>query len=155
MTTTIEVPAEYGYVLASAVSTFFVNAFLSSRIQPYRKAAKIPYPYEYASYEQIQSAPPDRSKAMYQFNCAQRGHQNFVENMPSALGAMLIAGLQYPLVAAGLGALWSVNRVVYAIGYNDPNKDTGKGRYKGILWMLAHYGLVLTAAKSAYDFVVR
>lgn len=117
---------------------------------PFRKAAKIPYPYEYASYEQVQTASPASSKAMYQFNCAQRAHQNFNENHPTAVGAMLITGLRYPMAAAVLGAVWSVNRVVYAIGYTN-GSEGGKGRYYGILWMLAHYLLVLGAAKSAWD----
>ena len=117
---------------------------------PFRKAAKIPYPYEYASYEQIQTASPASSKAMYRFNCAQRAHQNFNENHPTAVGAMVIAGLKYPMAAAVLGAVWSVNRVVYAIGYTNGGEG-GKGRYYGILWMLAHYGLIGYAAKTAWD----
>ncbi|KAJ4298208.1 hypothetical protein N0V90_006107 [Kalmusia sp. IMI 367209] len=71
---TIEVPASYGYVLLSAVSTFITGTFLGIRVGRFRKAARIPYPYEYASYEQVQTAPPSRQKDLLAFNSAQRGH---------------------------------------------------------------------------------
>lgn len=145
----IVLPDEYGFVLLSAVSTVLVGSWLGMRITPFRKAAKIPYPYEYASYEQVTTASPASSAAMQQFNCAQRGHQNFNENHPSALAAILISGLRYPRVSAGLGLLWSVNRVLYAIGYTN-GKPGGKGRYIGILWAIAHHVLVGYAGWTAW-----
>ena len=120
----------------------------------YRKAAKIPYPYEYASYEQVQTASPANSKLMLAFNAAQRGHQNFNENHPTAIAAMLISGLKYPVATAVLGALWSVNRVIYGIGYTSTASTDSKGRYKGALWMVAHYAMILMAGKAAYDFTM-
>ncbi|KAF2201781.1 membrane-associated proteins in eicosanoid and glutathione metabolism [Delitschia confertaspora ATCC 74209] len=148
----IQLPNEYGLVLLAAVSTFGAAIWHGIRVGGYRKAAKVPYPYEYASYEQIQTSPPAASKAMLQFNCAQRAHQNFNENHPTAVGALLIAGLGYPRAAAVMGALWVVNRIVYAVGYTRSEGSAGKGRYYGILWMLAHYGLVGMAGKVAWDF---
>lgn len=151
---TLSVPNEYGYVLLAAVSTFFVGAWHGGRVGGFRKAAKIPYPYEYASYEQVQTASPSSKANMLAFNSAQRAHQNFNENHVTALGAMLVAGLKYPVAAAVLGGVWSVNRVVYAIGYTKSGQDGGKGRYYGALWMLAHYAMVFTSAKVAYDFAM-
>ncbi|KAH7110591.1 hypothetical protein B0J11DRAFT_204813 [Dendryphion nanum] len=137
----IQITNEYGLVLLSAASTFFVSAWLGMRVGSFRKAAKIPYPYEYASYEQVSTASPATSKAMHQFNCAQRGHQNFNENHVPALGAMLITGLVYPRTAAALGAVWSVNRVLYAVGYTN-GKEGGRGRYLGAAGILALYVLI-------------
>jgi glutathione S-transferase len=128
-----------------------VGSYLGSRVSTFRKAAKVPYPYEYASYEQVQTAAPAKAKAMDQFNRAQRGHQNFNENHSSAIVAMLIAGLKYPVPAAVLGAVWSVNRVVYAVGYTNGGE---KGRYYGVLWMVAHYVLFLYAGKTAWDIAM-
>jgi glutathione S-transferase len=91
---------------------------------------------------------------MLAFNSAQRAHQNFNENHVIALGAMLISGLRYPVAAAALGAVWSVNRVVYAVGYTRSGESGGKGRYYGIAWMLAHYSLVLMSGKAVYDLVM-
>ena len=91
---------------------------------------------------------------MLAFNSAQRAHQNFNENHVTALGAMLITGLRYPVAAAVLGAVWSVNRVIYAIGYARTGEDGGKGRYYGALGIIAHYVLVLMSGKAAYDLVM-
>jgi glutathione S-transferase len=119
----------------------------------FRKAAKVPYPYEYASYEQIQTGAPASSKAMLQFNCAQRAHQNFNENLPIAIAAMLVTGLKYPIAAGALGGFWSVNRVIYGWGYTR-GLEGGNGRYYGVLWMVAHYVLVLMSAKTAWDIAM-
>jgi glutathione S-transferase len=91
---------------------------------------------------------------MLAFNSAQRAHQNFNENHVTALGAMLITGLRYPIAAAVLGAVWSVNRVIYAIGYSRSGEDGGKGRYYGALGIIAHYVLLLMSGKAAYDLVM-
>ncbi len=48
---------------------------------------------------------------------AQRAHANFTENLTPFLGALLISGIQYPLFAASLGAVWSAARVAFAVGY--------------------------------------
>jgi len=155
---TVEIPAEYGYVVATAVSTFFLATWHGLRVGSFRKAAKIPYPYEYASYEQVSTAPPARQQAMYLFNCAQRAHQNFNENYPSALAAMLIAGVKYPMATTALGMVWGVNRVVYAVGYTKVEekgeRKGGVGRYYGILWQLAHLGLAVLAGKTGWDIAM-
>lgn len=91
---------------------------------------------------------------MLAFNAAQRAHQNFNENLPIALGAMLIAGLKYPTAVGVLGAVWSVNRVVYEIGYTNSATEGGKGRYNGSLWMVSHYVMILMAGKAAFDFAM-
>ena len=144
----------HSYVLAACVSTFFVGAWHGGRVGGFRKAAKIPYPYEYASYEQVQTASPPSRSAMLAFNSAQRAHQNFNENHVTALGAMLISGLRYPVAAAVLGAVWSVNRVIYASGYSRSGEDGGKGRYYGALGIIAHYVLLLMSGKAAFDLVM-
>lgn len=151
---TIQVPNEYGYVIAAAVSTFFVGIWHGIRVGGFRKAANIPYPYEYASYEQVQAASPAAKSAMLAFNSAQRAHQNFNENHVTALGAMLITGLKHPVLASVLGAVWSVNRVVYALGYTRSGEAGGKGRYYGILWFLAHYTMIFSSAKVAWNFLM-
>jgi glutathione S-transferase len=102
----------------------------------------------------VQTASPASSKAMIAFNSAQRAHQNFNENHPSALGAMLISGLQYPMATAILGAVWSVNRVIYALGYTN-GSEGGKGRYYGILWMIAHYAMIGMAGKAAWNMAMK
>ncbi|KAF2819309.1 membrane-associated proteins in eicosanoid and glutathione metabolism [Ophiobolus disseminans] len=151
----ITVPDEYGYVLLACVSTFLVGTWHALLVGGARKAAKIPYPYEYASYEQVQTASPASASAMLTFNAAQRAHQNFNENHPTFLGAMLIAGLRWPVAIGVMGGLWSVNRVVYALGYKASGGQGGKGRYYGLLWQFMHYGTVIMAGMSAWGVVAR
>ncbi|KAL5119335.1 hypothetical protein ACEQ8H_002822 [Pleosporales sp. CAS-2024a] len=149
----IQIPGDYGYVLLVAVSTFFVGTWHGIRVGGFRKAANVPYPFEYASYEQIQTASPASAKAMLAFNSAQRAHQNFNENHPTALGAMAIAGLKYPVATAVLGGVWAVNRVIYAVGYTN-GPEGGKGRHYGALWALAHYVMIGMASKAAWGLAM-
>jgi glutathione S-transferase len=54
---------------------------------------------------------------------AQRAHANFTENLTPFLGSLLIAGLKYPVFSASLGAVWSVARTVYALGYTSKGPE--------------------------------
>lgn len=57
---------------------------------------------------------------------AQRAHANFTENHSSFLGALLISGLRYPVAAAAIGAVWSVARLLYALGYTSEAGPQGR-----------------------------
>lgn len=145
MALSITVPPEYGYVLLTATATFFVSTWHGMRVPTFRKRAKVGYPAAYASNEDIAKADSEeQKKAMYLFNCAQRAHYNFIENYNSALPALLISGLQFPLTAAATGALWTLFRIMYATGYTREDKDRGQGRLVGSGFWLCQtvlYGL--------------
>ncbi|KAI5121143.1 hypothetical protein M0805_007141 [Coniferiporia weirii] len=143
----IEVPQGYSYVLAAATSTMFLNAWQLFKVNGARKQAGIQYPQLYA--EKTEAAA---SKQALIFNCIQRAHQNTLESTPHVLLAVLVTGLKYPLVAAGLGGTWVVGRVLYTIGYS--TGDPGKRSYGsvGSLGMLAP-GLILSSAYTVYEFV--
>ena len=68
-----------------------------------------------------------------------RGHQNFLEAVPSFLTFLVLGGIYYPLIAAGLGALYLVSRISYASGYasGDPKK-----RYYGSYGIPGQIGLL-------------
>ncbi|KAH6890012.1 hypothetical protein B0T10DRAFT_529157 [Thelonectria olida] len=117
----LELPDQYGFVLAAAASTFFINTLHVVLTSKARKTSGLKYPIAYASNELAEKDP----KA-YQFNCAQRAHSNFTENQTSFLGALLISGLRFPVVAASLGAGWALSRVVYAIGYTSGKGPQGR-----------------------------
>eukprot|EP00918_Siedleckia_nematoides_P095131 GHVU01208843.1.p1 GENE.GHVU01208843.1~~GHVU01208843.1.p1 ORF type:complete len:172 (+),score=17.70 GHVU01208843.1:64-516(+) len=133
--TTPTVSSDYGYVLLAVASTFVMNTIHGFHAGKLRKAAKIPYPERYATAEQNKSSP----EAMA-FTCAQRSHGNFIENQPTAIASMLIAGLHHPRVAAGLGLFWTVNRYVYMVGYSSAAGP--KGRSKGMGFFLAQFVLM-------------
>lgn len=112
----------------------------------------MPYPHQMTPWDPSKTASStatdpaadEVAKKQYLFNCAQRGHANFLESYPGALAGILIGGLQYPIVASTIGGLWLVSRIVYSIGYTDPSRMDGKGRLRGlshILFLLGLYGL--------------
>ncbi|OQO10945.1 hypothetical protein B0A48_05200 [Cryoendolithus antarcticus] len=138
----LTLPVEYGYVLLTATFTLFSSSWHGVRVGGFRKAAKIPYPQAYAESNDMKAASGDEKKKMYLFNCAQRAHGNFLENMPAFTIAMLIAGLRFPVTAAIMGLGWNVSRIFYAVGYTSPNHDKGQGRLYGLTFWLFQAGLI-------------
>jgi glutathione S-transferase len=65
MAVNITLPAEYGYVLLAATSTYFVNFYHIILTSKARKASGIKYPAPYASNEVAEKDP----KA-FAFNCS-------------------------------------------------------------------------------------
>ena len=55
------------------------------------------------------------------FNAVQRGHQNMLETHYAQLWVMTLAGLHYPTYAALAGAVWSIGRIAYFVGYSTGN----------------------------------
>jgi glutathione S-transferase len=134
----------FRYVLLAATGTFFTAAWHAHRIGSFRRIARVEYPNEYATPEQIAAAPAEKKEALYLFNCAQRANANFIENYPPVLAALLIGGIRQPVLAAIAGALWTAFRIVYAVGYTLKGKTRGSGRRYGsfsTLPQLYLYGL--------------
>ncbi|PPQ71129.1 hypothetical protein CVT24_009865, partial [Panaeolus cyanescens] len=102
-------------LLSTAVLLFGQNVVVSR----YRKAAGIKYPQMYA-----EKAEADASQAAYRFNCAQRAHQNTLENIPILYVTTLITAMRYPVLAASTCAMFTIGRISYTRGYitGDPAK---------------------------------
>ncbi|KAJ5218415.1 uncharacterized protein N7498_000514 [Penicillium cinerascens] len=141
----ITLPSNYGAVIAVALGTIPVLSFVHGSITTsLRKVAKVPYPHSYATVEQCKE-----SAKAEQFNCAQRAHANFLENAPQTMLFTLVAGLKYPELATGIGALWVVFRSLFMYGYVYSGKPQGKGRMlggffwlaQGALWGLTVFGV--------------
>mmetsp|Transcript_6554 Transcript_6554/g.16629 ORF Transcript_6554/g.16629 Transcript_6554/m.16629 type:complete len:161 (+) Transcript_6554:130-612(+) len=122
----IDVPADYKWVLLALVGVFFANQYLVVGVMQARKKYGIKYPNLYA---------PPGHKNEEAFNCAQRAHQNTVETQALFLVELVIVGLFYPLFAATCGALYSVGRILYGYGYAKNGPD---GRLIGSL--ISHLG---------------
>ncbi|OMH79252.1 Microsomal glutathione S-transferase 3 [Zancudomyces culisetae] len=69
-------------------------------------------------------------KEWVEFNSAIRVHQNYVEQLPIAVGGVLLGGLYFPRFSAALGAVYVVGRFLYAQGYT---KFGPKGRMAGAI----------------------
>lgn len=78
----------------------------------------------------------------YQFNNAQRGHQNFLESAWGVQSLLLGGGLFEPRVYAALAAVYIVSRFLYAIGYTSAKGP--KGREAGAIGgLLAVLGMIV------------
>lgn len=104
----LTIPPEFGYVLLSIGVSWFVNFYLVFLVIKARNKYGVLYPALYADKDH---------KGGEQFNCAQRAHQNTLENWASVQILMIVNGLVMPLTAATCGLIWSVGRVVYGYGY--------------------------------------
>lgn len=113
-----------------------------------RKQYRVFYPTMYA----LESENKD-AKA---FNCVQRGHQNTLEFLPTFLVLLLLGGLQYPIIAAVCGAVYSVARVQYFRGYATGSASAryqSGGRFHGfalIGLLVCTVGLILHQFFPAY-----
>ena len=58
-----------------------------------------------------------------EFNCAQRVHQNTLEQLPFYLIGLLLGGIRHTEYAVICGALFLIGRVIYSIGYYTGNPD--------------------------------
>ncbi len=128
------------YVLLTIAETLFLAQWHAIRVIPYRFKAGVEIPHPYATPEQIASAPPEKKHALYLFNCAQRSQANFLESHSSIVAAMLIAGLRYPIATSVAGVIWSISRLVYAVGYTW--KTGKKGQFRALgegAWLAQFY----------------
>ena len=138
MSTTLTIPAKYGWViLASAAIGFqcFATGFfiVQGKRKKYFNKKFMEEKFGEVHKEQVGNFPlpslgyPDQGNGRYSqqlsykewfdFNNAQRVHQNFVEHIGVMIPATLIAGLKYPQAAAIAGAVHFLGRMLYAWGY--------------------------------------
>lgn len=124
-------PAEYGYVIFTAVGSQFVNMWMAFNVMKARKEHNVKFPTLYAA---------DNDK----FNCVQRAHQNTLESYPSYLLFLLVGGLQYPRVAAAGGVVYLLGRIAYALGYYTGNPEKRQWGGFGYIGMIALIGSTIS-----------
>ncbi|RYO90232.1 hypothetical protein DL764_008469 [Monosporascus ibericus] len=139
----LELPAEYGYAITVAAASLLLNPYHMILTTRARKASGIPYPNAYATAEQANKDP----KAMA-FNCAQRAHANYTENITPFLGFLLISSLEFPRAGAALGGIWVLGRIWYAMGYTGSNGPNGRrpGAYMGFFSSLGLLAMTVFAS---------
>ncbi|KAG9293930.1 hypothetical protein G9A89_019268 [Geosiphon pyriformis] len=134
MTTTIYVPREYGYVIATGIATAFLSTYLGIKVTGFRKEAGVPYPYLYA-----EKSEAEKDVKKHTFNCYQRAHQNMLESYPQTLFMLAVGGIRYPIIASIGGLIWIAGRIAYANGYysGEPQKRShGRFGYLGVITLL-------------------
>ncbi|KAI1336168.1 MAPEG family protein [Xylariaceae sp. FL0016] len=147
MSYALQIPQEYGYVLTVAASSLFINTYHFYLTGTARRACGLAYPIPYATQEQA-----DKDPKAYKFNVAQRAHANYTENLTPFLVALLISGLRYPNVSAGLGAAWVIGRFWYAFGYVSQGP---KGRIPGFaISSLSDLALKVMGLVTGYKMIV-
>ncbi|KAJ3750651.1 hypothetical protein DFH05DRAFT_1518796 [Lentinula detonsa] len=145
MSSVIEVPQGSSYVAGALLSTVFLLAGQSHVVSVHRKAAGIKYPQTYAEQRETEA-----SASALKFNCAQRAHQNTLENLPIVYATTLISALKFPKAAAAACVFWSLGRVLYTRGYvtGDPAQRMKKGGALHSLAILVLLGTSLYTAGS-------
>ena len=89
--------SDYAYPAGTVVlSTLFLQ-YLAFKVSTFRKLAKQDYPTMHSTKEECAQ---DKNHLL--FNCAQRAHQNTLENYPSFLVLMTISSIQNPKLSGNL-----------------------------------------------------
>ncbi|XP_078155411.1 uncharacterized protein LOC144551342 [Carex rostrata] len=145
MAVNVEISKEYGYVVLNLVVYALLNVWMSIEVGKARKKYKVPYPTLYATESENKDAKL--------FNCVQRGHQNSIEYMPVFFVMLLVGGLQHPLIAAVLGALYTISRFFYFKLYSTGNPQN---RLKPVVVsFLALFGLIICSASFGVNLLIR
>lgn len=149
----LAVPPTYGRVLLTASAALVLSTVHSFSIGLYfRPRAKILLPQLYATPEQAAADPN-----AYTYNCAQRAHANYVENLFPAAGAMLLGGLRDPGTATWLGLGWMGMRMIYFWNYTRSKTGTvvhGRppmGRGTAVGFWVCQFALYVHAVRAAWD----
>ncbi|KAG0175640.1 Microsomal glutathione S-transferase 3 [Apophysomyces sp. BC1034] len=141
----IVIPREYGYVLGAASVTAFYVFTLGFKVGSARKAAGIPYPYAYA-----EKAEAEKDPRKHIFNCAQRAHQNTLEQLPLLTTLLLVGGIRHPEISAGAAAIWVLGRIVYVKNY--VSGEVGK-RVRGSFGYIGLLTLLGTTVSTIYHIL--
>lgn len=104
-----------------------------------RKKYNVKYPTMYASKAETKEAD--------KFNCAQRAHQNTLENVPMFLVVALLGGLLHPLACAIGAGVYNLGKICYIYGYS---RGSPEGRYIGTFSYIGYFVLLGTCSLSLY-----
>ncbi|KAJ7093958.1 membrane-associated proteins in eicosanoid and glutathione metabolism [Mycena belliarum] len=148
MSKTIVLPEGTGYLAGAFLSSALLLVWQGMTVVGgARKRSGVEYPRAYAEKAEMEANP-----AAVLFNCAQRAHQNTLENLPIIYVMTLITALQRPTLAAGALGLWVVGRVGYTLGY-----VTGTAKRRTNVLSVVQYpvliGLLGMSAWTIWDLV--
>jgi glutathione S-transferase len=91
-----------------------------------RKKYKVFYPAMYAYKGQVypeslndkkEDLKPISEEDAFKYNCIQRGHQNYLENLPTFFALLFVGAFTFPLYAGVCGLIWWFGKFFYFYGY--------------------------------------
>lgn len=112
----ITLNGDFRYVLAASALLPAVGFFHSLNTLYWRIKSKTNFPLLFADESVKVDYKIDVAKK--RFNCAQKAHLQFTENVNLTLVAGWITGVCYPREAAGLITVWAVSRFFYMLAYS-------------------------------------
>ncbi|KAJ2158485.1 hypothetical protein GGF46_003743 [Coemansia sp. RSA 552] len=136
----IVIGANYGYTALVAAGIALQCLVTSMKVVGARKKYKVDYPDNGSGRYAAKLSDED----WVAFNNIKRVSDNYLENVGSLLCMLLIAGLFQPKLAASLGGVHILGRLLYNIGYVAKGP---KGRMMGApLVGMSYIGLIATVA---------
>ncbi len=138
-------PKEFGYAVAVVGLSFLVSHYGAGKVMGARKKYGIKYPTLYSN---------GKTKNDVAYNCAQRAHQNTLENLPAVNLMMLSSATVYPQMSAIFGAIWCVGRFFYIRGYTS-EKGPDARLMGAIISHLGDVPLLVTTFMAAWALVNR
>lgn len=132
----MELSKEFAFVGLVAIQHTLTLTWMGLRVGGTRKKFQIKYPTMYAC---VGEGNIKDEKALAEYNCTQRGHQNTLEGTPTFLTLLFLASLSFPTFAAMAGSIYSASRIFYFLGYRtgDPKKRArGNFGYLGLISLL-------------------
>ncbi|DBA04044.1 TPA: hypothetical protein N0F65_009391 [Lagenidium giganteum] len=121
---------DHGFVLIVVLLTVFVDQWAGIKVGKARKTYDVHYPQMYA----------ERSDRNFMaFNCVQRAHQNFLENMSFFFTLLMTSSIFRPGLAAIAGFIRLLAFIVYIVSYasGDPNK-----RFRSAFGYVGFFGAI-------------
>ncbi|KAK9814372.1 hypothetical protein WJX72_004739 [[Myrmecia] bisecta] len=136
---------EHGYVLLAFLFAIFAQSlWMMFQVGAARRRYKVFYPNLYAD-----KSNPNADA----FNCVQRGHQNTLENLPTFIALLLVAGLKFPVTASIAGVIYTLGKIAYFKGYASGKpaaRQRGSFSYIGLLTLMgcvAYWAFLLLTGK--------
>jgi len=137
----VTLPNGVEYLGASLLLPMYLLLGQHTIVSQFRRRAGIAYPNVYA-----EKAVAEKSLDAMKFNCAQRAHQNTLENIPFVYVLAIGFGLKYPILAAYTVVAWVIGRIGYTRGY-----ITGiPGKRLGLWYVLSTAATVAQLLGSTY-----
>lgn len=145
----IALNGDFRYVLAASALLPAIGFFHSINTLYWRAQSKTKFPLLFA--DESVKVDPKIDAAKKRFNCAQKAHLQFTENVNLTLLAGWITGVSYPKEAAGLIAVWAISRFLYVLAYStgEPNRRMPPNFFN----ITSQIALVLSAIVTSFKAI--